>query len=132
MSVETVCKKCGEEYDMRHGACPVCQPPVTVKMRSAHYPFNTWDEAGWLPFEMHGEQFAVTRIPCALDSPIRWRVSHVATGVALPSTASETQEEAKTKGIDALTNAGPEKFKTALDRVRETIAEGDREGRLPA
>jgi ribosomal protein L37E len=132
MSIETVCKKCGEEYDVRHGACPVCEPPITVKMRTAHYPFNTWDEAGWLPFEMHGERFAVTRIPCALDSPIRWRVSHVGTGVALPDTDSARQEEAKAKAIEVLTKQGAEKLKAALDLARRIIGKGDAEGRLPA
>lgn len=27
MSIETVCKKCGEEYDARHPRCPVCPDP---------------------------------------------------------------------------------------------------------
>ncbi len=119
------CRDCADHNGICPGSGKPCNPAdVLVAMRRASPPYDTWPELGHLPFDMHGEQFAVTRVPCALDDPRKWRVSHVSTGVAIPSSAHETKEGAKTKGIDALTNAGPEKFKAAIARVKATIAEG--------
>jgi hypothetical protein len=120
MSIETTCPICSAEYDLRHDGCPACT--IMVEMRSKLQPHKTWSEPGYLPFEMHGEQFAVTRNVAALDSPIRWRVSHVKTGAAIPSSDGETHAEAKANGIASLTKVGPEKFQQALSRLREHIA----------
>lgn len=30
MSIEVTCKKCGEEFDARHGSCPACTPRVST------------------------------------------------------------------------------------------------------
>jgi hypothetical protein len=94
-------------------------------MRSAHPPYKTWKELGHGPFEIHGEQFAVTRNVGALDSPMKWRVSHVATGVAIPQTEGETMEIARDAGVGVLSQVGPEKFHAALARARRLIACGE-------
>ncbi len=95
---------------------------VKVEMRSAHPPYNTWQEDGYGPFELHGETFAVTRNVGALDSPLKWRVSHVATGIAIPRTAAETKEKARAEAITVLGEIGPKKFHAALAKARTLIA----------
>lgn len=95
---------------------------VKVEMRSAYPPYETWQEDGYGPFELHGETFAVTRNVGALDSPLKWRVSHVATGIAIPRTAAETKEKAHAEALTVLEEIGPKKFHAALAKARTLIA----------
>ena len=95
---------------------------VIVEMRSAHPPYKTWQEEGYGPFVIHGETFAVTRNVGAFDSPLKWRVSHVATGIAIPHTAAETKVQARDAALNVLGGIGPEKFHAALAKARELIA----------
>jgi hypothetical protein len=120
MSIETICKNCAAEYDLRHGDCPACT--IEINVRSAHPPYDTWPATGHLPFEMHGERFAVTRIPCALNDAQQWRVSHVETGVALPRTQGSTKEEALANAKAVLAQGGQEKLKASLTQVRALFA----------
>lgn len=120
MSIGTLCPNCGEEYDLRRKCCPVCT--INVEMRSAHPPHKTWSEPGYLPFEMFGERFAVTRHPSNLDGPEPWRVSHVATGVAIPNTGAKSHTEARDLARLFLGDVGEKKFKDGLARLRAHLS----------
>jgi len=120
MSIEIICKDCGAEYDIRHGDCPACT--IEMNVRSAHAPYDTWPATGHLPFEMHGERFAVTRIPYALNDAQQWRVSHVDTGVALPRTMGATKEEARDAAKAVLAVVGAEKLQAGLATARALFA----------
>lgn len=98
---------------------------VVIEMRSAHPPYKTWREIGHLPFEFYGERFAVTRNVNALDSPYKFRVSHIATGIAIPQSDGETKIEAKAAGLAALAKVSEKKFKAALAKARVAIATGE-------
>lgn len=119
MSIETTCKDCGAEYDMRHDSCPACT--VEVNLRSLRPPYETWMAVGYLPFEMYAERFAVTRIPCGFDDN-EWRVSHVRTGAAVPKTDAETKEGALDKAKRVLAEVGAEKFRAAMAKLEALIA----------
>jgi hypothetical protein len=92
-----------------------------MNVRSAHAPYDTWPAAGFFAFEIHGERFAVTRIPCALNDPQQWRVSHIETGAACPATSGTTQQEALANGKAKLAEIGPEKLKASLAKVRALL-----------
>lgn len=89
-----------------------------MNVRSAFPPYDTWPATGHLPFEMHGERFAVTRIPCALTDTHQWRVSHVETGAACPRTNGATMEEALANGKATLAEVGPDRLKASIAKVR--------------
>jgi hypothetical protein len=95
---------------------------IMVSVRSARPPYDTWKEEGYDPFEVHGEQFAITRNIGALDSPNRWRVSHVNLGCALPNTSAPTKAEAKDAAIAVLNHIGPDKLSEALATARQIIS----------
>lgn len=42
MSIETTCKNCGEEFDARHGFCPVCEPEGWRPISEFTYPKDGW------------------------------------------------------------------------------------------
>lgn len=124
------CRDCADNDGICPGSGQPCDPAnVIVEMRSSEPPFKTWRELGYLPFEMFGEKFAVTRNAASgLVGELKWRVSHVATGVAVPRTGSDSKKYSAKAARDELEFVGEEKFKAALARVRATIAEG----KLPA
>ncbi len=95
-------------------------PPLEIEMevRSARPPYETWPATGHLPFEMHGELFAVTRIPCALRDEEQWRATHIETGVAVPRTGAATMEEVPEKTKTLLAEVGSEKLKASLAKVK--------------
>ena len=126
MSIETTCKKCGEEYDLRHGECPVCT--VTIEMRSSRPPYDTREVKGYLPFEVHGERFAVTRIPCALTDEKQWRATHIETGAGVPGSDCAKMEDVPALLRTMAAKSNPEKLRAAVAKCREIIAEG----KLPA
>jgi hypothetical protein len=119
------CLDCADSNGICPGTGQPCDPnDVIVEMRNARPPYRTWRELGHGPFEIHGEQFAVTRNVGALDSPLKWRVSHVATGIAIPSTEAESKTAARDAGLGVLSAVGPEKFHAALTLARDMIATG--------
>lgn len=121
MSIETVCPQCGAEYDTRHDRCPACT--VHVECREKTPPYKTWAAVGYLPFEMYGERFAVTRNPAAtVANAPAWRVSHVETGTAVPKSDAETPQKAKEYGEKKLQEAGKIRFLEALQRIKDLIA----------
>ena len=96
---------------------------VEVQCREKTPPYKTWTTIGYLPFEMYGEQFAVTRNPAApLAGDLAWRVSHVETGAAVPKSDAETPEEAKERGEKILQEVGKNRFLEALQRIKDLIA----------
>jgi hypothetical protein len=118
-----MCPSCGTEYDARMNACPGCAIPI--EMRDAKPPFKTWTATGHLPFEMFGEKFAVTELPglgILRDKP--WRATHVETGAGLPGTECNTMREVPEHTKKKLAEVGEEKFRAALQRIKQRIATG--------
>lgn len=104
---------------------------IEMNVRSAHPPYDTWPATGHMPFEIHGERFAVTRIPCTLNDAQQWRVSHVETGAACPRTIGATIEEALANGKATLAEVGPDKLKASLAKVRSLFPNIPDEPRSP-
>lgn len=117
MSVETVCKECGAEYDMRHGECPACT--IDLNIRSSENPKETFPGTGHLPFEMYGERFAVTQRLAAKAVDPQWLVTHVETGVAVPNSCAVTKEKARANGIEILTKVGKAQFHYSLAQIKK-------------
>lgn len=101
---------------------------LKIKMRSARPPYDTWEVDGYLPFEVHGERFAVTRIPCALNDDLQWRATHIETGTAVQATACAKMEGVPPLLQELAAKSNPEKLRQGLAKVRAIIAEG----KLPA
>lgn len=120
------CRDCADNNGICPGTGKPCDPAdVIVEMRSAHPPFKTWRELGHMPFEVFGEQFAVTRNTAArLAGSLKWKVTHVATGIAVPRTGSDSQKDAVQEARSMLEFIGEKQFKAALSRAREAIACG--------
>lgn len=117
------CRDCADHNGICPGSGKPCDPAdILVEMRSGREPHKTWRELGHLPFEMHGEKFAVTRNVAALNKHQAWRVSHVATGAAIPHSIGATKEEARDAGMKSVVDIGDEKFHAALGRLRNIIA----------
>lgn len=91
---------------------------ISINVRAAQPPYDTYPATGHLPFEMHGERFAITIIPNPLNDFQKWRVTHIDTGAAIPGVFEATIELARERGMAHLTEVGPEKLKAALARVR--------------
>lgn len=89
-----------------------------MEVRNARPPYETWPATGHLPFEMHDERFAVTRIPCALRDEEQWRATHIETGVAVPRTGAATMEEVPVKTKAVLAEVGSEKLKASIAKVK--------------
>lgn len=118
------CRDCADHNGICPGTGKPCDPAhVIVEVRTREHPGKPFRELGYLPFEMFGEQFAVTRnLAGGLSGALKWRVSHVATGTALPRTGSDSQEVAVKNARNELEFIGEKKFKAALAKVREFIA----------
>lgn len=121
MSIETTCSNCGAEYDIRHGDCPACT--VRIQMRSARPPYDTWTDVGHLPFEVHGEKFAVTRISMTMRHS-HWRATHIATGVGVPGSECVEMKDVPAQTKALLKQIGPAKLQDALKRARAHFAKG--------
>lgn len=104
---------------MRRDYCPTCT--VSVEIRSNLPPYATFPGVGYLAFVVHGERFAVTLVPGITKSQ-PFRVSHVATGCAVPNTDACTKELAQQVGREFLESLTPEKLQASLAKVRALIS----------
>ena len=97
---------------------------IKINMRNARAPYETWPATGHAPFEIHGEHFAITKIPCALKGEQQWRATHIETGMAVPYSASTTIEGAREAAKDTLAKITPEKLQISLAKGRALFANG--------
>ena len=94
---------------------------VEIYMRESTTPYNIWKGFGYMPFEVHGQKFAVTMNRSTLEQSRTWRVTHIKTGAAVPGTEGATIAQAKANGMSILLSKGPEKLKEALEKVAEIL-----------
>lgn len=121
MTTKTLCRYCSTEYDCF--PCPACT--VVVKLRTAGPPYVELYEMGYLAFEQYGERFAVTRIVGGLDRKHIWRVTHVATGTALPGTEALKKKRARANGLAVLAQTSEEKLKAEIERAKAVLAKSE-------
>jgi len=95
---------------------------LKVRMRSSRPPYDTWEVDAYMPFEAHGERFAVTHIPLALDDENQFRATHIDTGAAVPGSDAATMEQVKVAAIAVLDRVGSAGLQTSLSKVREITA----------
>ena len=100
---------------------------IELAVRTADFPYAKWPATGHLPFEVHGERFAVTANPSALAAEQEWRVSHVGTGMAVPRAKGATMEQAREKAIAVLTEVGPERLRRAIEDAERMFARAEAE-----
>ena len=125
MSIEVKCTNCGAEYDLRHEGCPACT--ITLRLRRDFPPYETWEAKGHIPFEVHGENFAVTRINYTLRATVRWRATHVATGAAVPGTECYFMDEVPARARKVLGLIGREKLQESLAKAAALLARDGKE-----
>lgn len=98
---------------------------VPVIVRDNFPPYRVREVEGHAPFEVFGERFAVTAIPCRLPDDVQqWRATHVESGCGVPDTNCATIDMVETAARIYLDKVGPQKLKEAIAKAYEIIARG--------
>lgn len=115
------------QNDQQAGQPPVLAlapcSPLSVFILDGNPPYAKTETLGYLPFEVFGEQFAVTRIPLpSLEGEPEWRATHIATGAGVPQTDCVHQRQVPSRTRHILERHGEAKFKAAIAKAVSLLA----------